>query len=142
MKNGSAPAAETSPSTVRTASSDAVTDGETHHVAPTKRSASAPSMLCVLPAMGCVPMKCTSRGRISAAHFRTCALVEPVSVDDRAWLEVRDKILHHVAHAVDGGRKHDDIGLASRLGKIPSALCRRRRVFPRRAGGRDWDRSR
>ena len=32
MKNGSAPAAETSPNTVRTASSDAVTEGETHQV--------------------------------------------------------------------------------------------------------------
>src|SRR5215217_2170832 len=80
IKNGSAPAAETRPSTVRTASSDAVTDGETHQVAPTKRSASAPSTLCVFPAMGWVPTKLISLGRISAAHFKTCAFVDPVSV--------------------------------------------------------------
>ena len=67
-------------------------------------------------------MKCTSRGKISAAHFRTCALVEPVSRDDGAWLEMRDKVLHDVAHAVDGSRKHDNIGIASRLGEIPGAL--------------------
>jgi hypothetical protein len=42
--------------------------------------------------------------------------------NDRAWSEVRNQILHHVAHAVDRGRKHDDIRLASRLGEFPSAL--------------------
>ena len=42
--------------------------------------------------------------------------------DDRAWLEVRSKILHHVPHCVDGGRKHDHVGIASRLGQIPSAF--------------------
>jgi hypothetical protein len=33
-----------------------------------------------------------------------------------------DKILHHVAHAVDGSRKHDYVSIASRFGEIPGAF--------------------
>ena len=86
-------------------------------------------MLCVFPAMGWVPTKCTSRGKISLGPFQDLRLGRPGIRDDGAWLEMRSKILHDVAHGIDGSGEDDDIRVASRLGQIPGAFVDRAQFF-------------
>ena len=51
--------------------------GQTHQVAPLKRTASAPSMLIALPAIGWVPTKPTVLGSSSFAQLITRLFVDP-----------------------------------------------------------------